>query len=75
MGAGGALVARQTYHANGGVRTSEGDSPTNFTFTGQRFDASSSLMYYGARYYVTIRCWDGSRRQIKLRRMLGILRR
>ncbi len=48
---GGALVARQTYYPFGGIRTSEGTSPTDYGFTGQRFDASSLLMYYGARYY------------------------
>jgi RHS repeat-associated protein len=44
-------ISKQTYLAFGAVRTSEGTSPTDFTFTGQRYDASSALMYYGARYY------------------------
>ncbi len=48
---GGALVARRTYYPFGGIRTSEGTAPTDYGFTGQRFDASSALMYYGARYY------------------------
>ncbi len=33
------------------VRTSEGTLPTDYTFTGQKVDASAGLMYYGARYY------------------------
>ena len=44
-------VAQQSYFPYGGIRAATGTSPTDFTFTGQRFDASSSLMYYGARYY------------------------
>ncbi len=44
-------ISKQTYLAFGAVRTSEGTSPTDYGFTGQRFDASSALMYYGARYY------------------------
>jgi RHS repeat-associated protein len=48
----GALVSRQTYYPFGGVRTTEGSPlPTDYTFTGQKFDASTALMYYGARYY------------------------
>jgi RHS repeat-associated protein len=36
----------------GRVRTSEGSPlPTDYTFTGQKIDASDALMYYGARYY------------------------
>jgi len=44
-------VARQTYFAFGAPRTSEGTLPTDYTFTGQRVDASAGLMYYNARYY------------------------
>ncbi len=33
------------------MRTTEGTLPTDYTFTGQKLDASSGLMYYGARYY------------------------
>jgi RHS repeat-associated protein len=49
----GALVSRQTYYAFGGVRTTEGTLPTDYTFTGQKNDASSALMFYNARYYDT----------------------
>jgi hypothetical protein len=43
----GVMVSRQTYYAFGQVRTSEGsDLPTDYTFTGQKFDASPALMYY-----------------------------
>jgi RHS repeat-associated protein len=46
------MVSRQTYYAFGEVRTSEGNAlPTDYTFSGQKFDASTSLMYYVARYY------------------------
>ncbi len=46
----GTPTARQTYYAYGTVRTTDG-LPTDYTFTGQKLDASSGLMYYGARYY------------------------
>jgi RHS repeat-associated protein len=46
----GALVSRQTYYAFGGVRTSEGTLPTDYTFTGQKNDGNG-LMFYNARYY------------------------
>ncbi len=46
----GTQTARQTYYANGTVRTTDG-LPTDYTFTGQKLDASTGLMYYGARYY------------------------
>ncbi|MBI5653894.1 MAG: hypothetical protein HZC40_26115 [Chloroflexi bacterium] len=49
----GALVSRQTYYAFGAVRTTEGTLPTDYTFTGQKNDASSALMFYNARYYDT----------------------
>lgn len=48
----GAFLSRQTYFAFGVPRTSEGNAfPTDYTFTGQKFDASDGLMYYDARYY------------------------
>jgi len=47
----GALASRQTYYAFGAPRTSEGTLPTDYTYTGQKFDNSSNLMYYNARYY------------------------
>jgi RHS repeat-associated protein len=49
----GALVSRQTYYAFDGVRTTEGALPTDYTFTGQKNDAASALMFYNARYYDT----------------------
>jgi len=49
--ASGGLVSRQTYYAFGGVRTTEGTLPTDYTFTGQKNDTSSALMFYNARYY------------------------
>lgn len=45
------------HYAYGNVRTPapttpcRGALPTDYTFTGQRRDASAGLMYYGARYY------------------------
>jgi hypothetical protein len=45
----GQQTGQQTYYPYGAVRT--GSLPTDYTFTGQRVDASASLMYYGARYY------------------------
>ncbi len=47
--ASGTVTAQQTYYPYGGVRT--GSLPTDYTFTGQKLDASTGLMYYGARYY------------------------
>ncbi len=44
-------IARQTYYPFGTVRTASGTLPTDYTFTGQKLDASSNLLYYGARYY------------------------
>jgi RHS repeat-associated protein len=49
--ASGALVSRQSYYAFGAVRTTEGTLPTDYTFTGQKNDAASALMFYNARYY------------------------
>ncbi len=47
----GTQTAQQTYYPYGTVRTTSGTLPTDYTFTGQRLDASDGLMYYGARYY------------------------
>ncbi|MDE3091956.1 MAG: RHS repeat-associated core domain-containing protein, partial [Chloroflexota bacterium] len=47
----GATSSAQTYYAFGAVRTMSGTLPTDYTFTGQKFDADAALMYYGARYY------------------------
>jgi len=49
--AGGNQVGTQNYFAFGTPRASTGNLQTDFTFTGQKFDQSDSLMYYGARYY------------------------
>ncbi len=46
----GAEVARQLYLPYGAPRWGSGTLPTDFTFTGQRADATG-LMYYRARYY------------------------
>ena len=45
------VISKQTYYAYGAVRTTDGTLPTDYTFTGQKIDASDGLMYYGARYY------------------------
>ncbi len=47
----GATSSTQVYYPFGAVRASSGSLQTDFTFTGQKFDASAGLMYYGARYY------------------------
>ncbi len=47
----GASTSTQTYYPYGTVRSTSGTLPTDYTFTGQKLDASSGLMYYGARYY------------------------
>ncbi len=47
----GANSSTQVYYPFGAVRASSGSLPTDFTFTGQKIDASDGLMYYGARYY------------------------
>jgi RHS repeat-associated protein len=55
--ASGQCTSAQWYYAYGNIRTPapttpcSGTLPTDFTFTGQRRDASANLMYYGARYY------------------------
>jgi len=46
----GAEVARQLYLPYGAPRWGSGTLPTDFTFTGQRADATG-LMYFRARYY------------------------
>jgi RHS repeat-associated protein len=46
----GAVVARQLYLPYGTPRWITGTLPTDFTFTGQRVDATG-LMFYRARYY------------------------
>ena len=47
----GATSSAQTYYPFGSIRMTTGSVPTDYGFTGQRKDASSNLMYYGARYY------------------------
>jgi hypothetical protein len=55
-------VARQLYHPYGTVRHAEGTLPTDYTFTGQRNEASIGLMHYGARFYSTHNSeWNGCR--------------
>jgi len=49
--AGGTNVGTQVYFPFGTPRASTGNLQTDFTFTGQKIDASDGLMYYGARYY------------------------
>ena len=49
----GAEVARQMYLPYGAPRWISGTLPTDFTFTGQRADATG-LMYYRARYYSSV---------------------
>jgi RHS repeat-associated protein len=54
MNTSGGLYTRQTYFPFGAQRTTEGSAlPTDYTFTGQKYDAATTLMYYGARYYDT----------------------
>ncbi|OQY89921.1 MAG: hypothetical protein B6D41_10085 [Chloroflexi bacterium UTCFX4] len=46
------FYSRQTYFPYGAQRTTEGSAlPTDNTFTGQKSDDSTGLMFYGARYY------------------------
>jgi RHS repeat-associated protein len=50
--AGTSFYTRQTYFPYGAQRTTEGSAlPTDYTFTGQKNDDSTGLMFYGARYY------------------------
>jgi RHS repeat-associated protein len=52
--AGTSFYSRQTYFPYGAQRITEGSAlPTDYTFTGQKNDASTDLMFYGARYYDT----------------------
>lgn len=45
-------TVRQGYYAWGGLRPGPGNAlPTDYTFTGQKLDAQSGLMYYVARWY------------------------
>ncbi len=54
MTSGGALNTRQTYYPYGAKRPFDGSAlPTDYTFTGQKSDDSTGLMFYGARYYDT----------------------
>ncbi|RLC83571.1 MAG: hypothetical protein DRI79_13780 [Chloroflexi bacterium] len=47
----GNQVARQGYYPYGGVRWSSGTFPTEYGFTGQRWQQSLGLYDYQARYY------------------------
>jgi len=57
--ASGQCTSSQWYYAYGNVRTPapttpcSGALPTDYTFTGQKRDASAGLMFYNARYYDT----------------------
>ena len=52
--AGTSFYSRQTYFPYGAPRTTEGSAlPTDYTFTGQKSDDSTELMFYNARYYDT----------------------
>ncbi len=54
MTSGGALNTRQTYFPYGAKRPFDGSAlPTDYTFTGQKSDDSTGLMFYNARYYDT----------------------
>ena len=46
-----ATTAETRYKAYVEQRTETGTLPTTLRFTGQRLDSSTSLLYYGARYY------------------------
>ncbi|GCF11756.1 RHS repeat-associated core domain-containing protein [Dictyobacter arantiisoli] len=47
----GSVQAVQLFSPFGGIRYSDGSIPTSYSFTGQRFDSITGLLYYGARYY------------------------
>ena len=50
--AGTSFYSRQMYYPYGAPRTTEGSAlPTDNTFTGQKSDDSTGLMFYNARYY------------------------
>lgn len=47
----GDQISRTLYRAWGEVRYSEGASPTDYLYTGQRWDAEIGLYFYNARWY------------------------
>jgi RHS repeat-associated protein len=48
----GQQTISQRYYAWGTIRPGPDNAlPTDYTFTGQKLDESTGLMYYGARYY------------------------
>ena len=47
----GVKIAEVLYYPWGGVRYSSGTTPTSFRFTGQRWESSFNLYYYGARWF------------------------
>jgi RHS repeat-associated protein len=47
----GSIIAVQLYWPYGSSEYSWGTMPTTYTFTGQRLDAVTSLLYFNARYY------------------------
>jgi len=49
--ASGNVVSQQGYKAWGEVRTAAGNSPTNYTYTGQYSDSYINLLDYGSRRY------------------------
>ena len=51
---GGVRTAEIRYYPWGGVRYFSGTTPTSFRFTGQRWESSFNLYYYGARWYDSV---------------------
>jgi RHS repeat-associated protein len=51
LNASGGVQAVQIFSPYGSVRYSQGTMPTSYSFTGQRFDNLTGLLYYNARYY------------------------
>jgi RHS repeat-associated protein len=47
----GTVTFQQLYLPYGGIRYTSGAAPTAKAFTGQRWDSTDGLYYYGARYY------------------------
>ncbi len=47
----GVFQTELRYYPWGGVRYSSGTIPTSFRFTGQRWESSFNLYFYGARWY------------------------
>jgi RHS repeat-associated protein len=47
----GAVEGVQLFSPFGSTRYSDGTMPSPFSFTGQRLDSLTGLLYYGARYY------------------------